>query len=77
MRTPRRSRSVSANPATDADVWLDHVPRTGHRRYFSDPALWTTAGVERDTLALAAGTSTAGSLIGWLQTITGGASFAP
>ena len=29
--------------------------------YHSDPALWTTAGVERGTLALAAGTSTAGS----------------
>ena len=43
--------------------------------YFSDPVLWTTAGVERETLALAAGTSTAGSLIGWLQTITGGAPF--
>jgi xylulokinase len=43
--------------------------------YFSDPTLWTTAGVERGTLALAAGTSTAGSLIGWLQGITGGASF--
>ncbi|MCZ8380718.1 FGGY-family carbohydrate kinase [Mycobacterium sp. CPCC 205372] len=43
--------------------------------YHSDPALWTTAGVEPDTLALAAGTSTAGSLIGWLQNITGGASF--
>ena len=43
--------------------------------YHSDPALWTTTGVEHDTLALAAGTSTAGSLIGWLQTVTGGASF--
>lgn len=43
--------------------------------YFSDPVLWTTAGVERETLALAAGTSTAGSLVGWLQTITGGAPF--
>lgn len=43
--------------------------------YFTDPALWTTAGVERDTHALAAGTSTAGSLIGWLQSVTGGASF--
>jgi len=43
--------------------------------YFSDPTLWTTAGIERDTLALAAGTSTAGSLIGWLQQTTGGASF--
>ncbi len=43
--------------------------------YFSDPVLWTTAGVERDTRALAAGTSTAGSLIGWLQSVTGGASF--
>jgi xylulokinase len=42
--------------------------------YHSDPALWTTAGVERGSLALAAGTSTAGSMIGWLQTITGGAS---
>ncbi len=43
--------------------------------YFSDPALWTTAGVERETLALAAGTSTAGSLVSWLQSVTGGASF--
>ena len=43
--------------------------------YYSDPTLWTTAGVERDSLALAAGTSTAGSLIGWLQTVTGGAPF--
>lgn len=43
--------------------------------YFSDPALWTTAGIEKDTLALAAGTSTAGSLINWLQAVTGGAPF--
>ena len=43
--------------------------------YHSDPTLWTTTGVEQDTLALAAGTSTAGSLIGWLQSTTGGASF--
>jgi xylulokinase len=43
--------------------------------YYSDPALWTTAGIERDTLALAAGTSTSGSLMNWLQTITGGAPF--
>ena len=43
--------------------------------YHSDPTLWTTAGVERDSLALAAGTSTAGSLIAWLQKVTGEASF--
>ncbi|MGV0849953.1 FGGY-family carbohydrate kinase [Mycolicibacterium phlei] len=43
--------------------------------YHTDPALWITAGVERGSLALAAGTSTAGSLINWLQTVTGGASF--
>jgi xylulokinase len=43
--------------------------------FFSDPTFWTTTGVERDTLALAAGTSTAGSLVNWLQTVTGGASF--
>jgi len=43
--------------------------------YYSDPTLWTTAGVEKDSLALAAGTSTAGSLIGWLQGVTGGATF--
>lgn len=43
--------------------------------YHSDPTLWTTAGIERGSLALAAGTSTAGSLIGWLQNVTGGASF--
>lgn len=41
--------------------------------YHSDPALWTTAGIERGSLALAAGTSTAGSMIGWLQKITGDA----
>jgi xylulokinase len=43
--------------------------------YHSDPTLWTTTGVEQHTLALAAGTSTAGSLIGWLQKVTGGATF--
>ncbi|TWS18466.1 sugar kinase [Tsukamurella asaccharolytica] len=43
--------------------------------FHSDPALWTTAGVEEGTLALAAGTSTAGSLTQWLQSVTGGASF--
>ena len=43
--------------------------------YHTDPALWTTAGVEPDSLAFAAGTSTAGSLTTWLQTVTGGASF--
>ena len=43
--------------------------------YHSDPTLWTTAGVDRGSLALAAGTSTAGSLIGWLQKLTGNASF--
>jgi xylulokinase len=43
--------------------------------YHSDPTLWTTAGVEKGSLALAAGTSTAGSMIGWLQGVTGGASF--
>jgi xylulokinase len=43
--------------------------------YYSDPTLWTTAGVDPRSMALAAGTSTAGSLIGWLQTVTGGASF--
>lgn len=43
--------------------------------YYSDPTLWTTAGVEKDSLALAAGTSTAGSLINWLQAVTGGAPF--
>jgi xylulokinase len=41
--------------------------------YHSDPTLWTTAGVDKGSLALAAGTSTAGSLIDWLQRITGGA----
>jgi xylulokinase len=43
--------------------------------YDPDPTLWTTAGVERGSLALAAGTSTAGTLIEWLQTITGDAPF--
>jgi xylulokinase len=43
--------------------------------HHSDPALWTTAGVEPRTLALAAGTSTAGSLVDWLRAVTGGAPF--
>lgn len=43
--------------------------------YYSDPVLWTTTGVERESLALAAGTSTAGSLVNWLQKVTGGAEF--
>jgi xylulokinase len=43
--------------------------------YYSDPALWTTAGLDRGTNALAAGTSTAGSLLNWLQATTGGAPF--
>ena len=43
--------------------------------YHCDPALWTTAGVEAGSLALAAGTSTAGSIINWLQNVTGGAAF--
>ncbi len=43
--------------------------------YHADPALWTTAGVEQGTHALAAGTATAGSLINWLQAVTGGAPF--
>lgn len=41
--------------------------------YHSDPALWTTAGIDRGSLALAAGTLTAGTMIGWLQSVTGGA----
>src|SRR4029079_10118070 len=43
--------------------------------YHSDPALWTTAGVDPQTLALAAGTSTAGTMINWLQSVTGRPSF--
>lgn len=41
--------------------------------YHTDPALWTTAAVDRGTYALAAGTATAGSLISWLQDVTGNA----
>ncbi len=43
--------------------------------YHTNPALWTTAGAQQGTYALAAGTSTAGSLTTWLQTLTGGAPF--
>jgi xylulokinase len=43
--------------------------------YHYDRTLWTTAAVERDSYALAAGTATAGSLITWLQSMTGNASF--
>ncbi|MDG4665616.1 FGGY-family carbohydrate kinase [Mycobacterium sp. 236(2023)] len=43
--------------------------------YHTDPVLWATAAVERHTHALAAGTATAGSLLSWLQNLTGNASF--
>ena len=43
--------------------------------YHSDPTLWTTTGVDPHTLALAAGTSTAGTMINWLQSLTGKPSF--
>ncbi len=52
-------------------MFLVHIIDTFH----TDPTLWTTAGVERDTHALAAGTATAGSLVNWLQATTGGAPF--
>jgi xylulokinase len=45
-------------------------------KYHTNPALWTTAGVEPGTFTFAAGTSTAGSLTQWLQKVTGGAPFA-
>lgn len=44
-------------------------------QYRPDATLWTTAGVELGTLALAAGTSTAGSLLEWLRSVSGGAPF--
>ncbi|MBJ8344378.1 FGGY-family carbohydrate kinase [Antrihabitans sp. YC2-6] len=44
--------------------------------YHTDPALWTTTAVDRGRFALAAGTSTAGTLIDWLQSVTGGAALA-
>jgi xylulokinase len=40
------------------------------------PMLWTTAGAEPGMYTLAAGMATSGSLTGWLQELTGGASFA-
>lgn len=43
--------------------------------YHCDSTLWTTAAVEPGNYALAAGTATAGSLITWLQSTTGNASF--
>ncbi|WP_072690292.1 FGGY-family carbohydrate kinase [Rhodococcus marinonascens] len=44
-------------------------------KFHTNPALWTTTGVQEGTFALAAGTSTAGSLTNWLQKVTGGVSF--
>ena len=38
--------------------------------------LWTTAGVEPDSVTLAAGMATSGSLTGWVRDLTGGAAFA-
>lgn len=43
--------------------------------YHTNSALWTTTGVQEGTYALAAGTSTAGSLTTWLRSVTGGAPF--
>jgi xylulokinase len=37
--------------------------------------LWTTAGVDAGSYTVAAGMATSGSLTGWLQELTGGASF--
>jgi xylulokinase len=37
--------------------------------------LWTTAGVDPGSFTVAAGMATSGSLTGWLQALTGGASF--
>ncbi|MGV9674112.1 FGGY-family carbohydrate kinase [Nocardia sp. NPDC003482] len=52
-------------------MFLVQVLETFH----THPGLWTTTGVKRGTFALAAGTSTAGSLTQWLQKLTGGAPF--
>lgn len=40
------------------------------------PPLWATTGVEPGSHTLSAGTSTAGSLTGWFQDLTGGVPFA-
>jgi xylulokinase len=44
-------------------------------RYYVNPGLWTTVGIEEGTHILAAGTATAGSLTTWLQTMVGGVHF--
>jgi xylulokinase len=41
----------------------------------TQPPLWTTNGVEPGTYTLAGGTATAGTLLGWLRTVTGGGGF--
>ena len=67
-------RAASRRP--DADVRLDDVPGAGHRRVLQRPdAVDHRRRRTRTPCALAAGTSTAGSLIGWLQSVTGGAPF--
>jgi xylulokinase len=43
--------------------------------YRAHEKLWTTAGVERGTLSLAAGMSTSGSLTAWMRDLFGGPSF--
>ena len=40
------------------------------------PMLWTTAGIDPGSITAAAGMSTAGSLLTWVQEVTGHASFA-
>jgi xylulokinase len=45
-------------------------------RLVSHPRLWTTAGIERNSYTLAAGTATSGLLTSWMQELVGGLSFA-
>ncbi|MGG5257779.1 FGGY-family carbohydrate kinase [Phycicoccus avicenniae] len=42
-------------------------------RFAVRPGLWTTVGVRPDSLTLAAGTATSGSLVRWVHDLTGGA----
>jgi xylulokinase len=45
------------------------------RHFRTHPKLWTTVGVEPGQHTVAAGMSSSGSLTGWVQVLSGGASF--
>lgn len=73
------SEAVSCGVRRPGDMMLMYGSTTFFLRVVDDfaghPQLWTTAGLDRSHLLVAAGTATSGSLTGWLRDLTGGAPF--